>query len=659
MLTSLSERLKALVRRLDPSTRDRLQRGYLALNGLIRAPATRQRLATDAVALAPGGAPITLVFAPEAGVRPHFAAVCLVARTLQERGHRVLITRCFELLPRCPVMDMFAHPVDTSGLVKSGTCITCAHQSLAMTGAYGLSAVDLRTAATPEVRAKVRAAMDRLPADLQSFEHEGILFGKLSGHDVTLMRKVSTLESVSPEVRTIWERYLESCVLAYELVGAMCRTLPVERLVYFADYGLMLSTRHAAHRAGIPAFTLNLASHMGNDRRRVLVSRDILFTEMARRAEAWGRWRDLALPPAVVEEVASDALVRFGGASSHVYSPPMGSAPATIAVEAPARKLLVAFTSSLDEVTATSFALAGMGKPEPLLPQPFPDQIAWLDALARFVSSRPDLELAVRVHPREGANKREATSSQHLARLREAFGTPRERVRFVWPGEAVSSYDLGLQADMVLISWSTMGLEFARLGAPVLAMTIGRNPYPIGDFIFFEETSDAYFRTLVRLLDAPPTLDVVKYAYRWYHLYWLGQTLDFSDLIPARDFEGLPPWRMPRAADALEQVVVGGGDLIEINRAQLVARQSPDASSQEEAALKRQLRRVLHFLYTGRDRTTDAPLIVGREDRGGGPSDVLVVNGARTRYISGGRTWDRASPVCARLATLCASEDHD
>ena len=74
----------------------------------------------------------------------------------------------------------------------------------------------------------------------------------------------------------------------------------------------------------------------------------------------------------------------------------------------------------------------------------------------------------MRIHPREGVNKRESVASQHLTRLREAFGKPYANCRFIWPADPVSSYDLGEAADVVLTSWSTIGLEMPATGAPVL-----------------------------------------------------------------------------------------------------------------------------------------------------------------------------------------------
>ena len=106
-------------------------------------------------------------------------------------------------------------------------------------------------------------------------------------------------------------------------------------------------------------------------------------------------------------------------------------------------------------------------------PQPFRDQIEWLTALVNYVEQGDELALVVRIHPREGVNKRESVASQHLTRLREAFGGTYANCRFIWPADPVSSYDLGEAADVVLTSWSTIGLEMARLGAPSWSPSTG------------------------------------------------------------------------------------------------------------------------------------------------------------------------------------------
>src|ERR1700738_4584743 len=75
--------------------------------------------------LAPGDDKYVVFFAPEAGVVPHYIAHCIVAKSLEERGHRTLIVRCFDVYPRCVVMDGEGLPPDLTAEQRSSVCASC------------------------------------------------------------------------------------------------------------------------------------------------------------------------------------------------------------------------------------------------------------------------------------------------------------------------------------------------------------------------------------------------------------------------------------------------------------------------------------------------------------------------------------------------------
>ena len=52
------------------------------------------------------------------------------------------------------------------------------------------------------------------------------------------------------------------------------------------------------------------------------------------------------------------------------------------------------------------------------------------------------------------------------------------------------------------------------------------------------------------------TFAQVARAFRWYGLSIFGATLDFSDVVPASNFAGLPKFKTPREAAALEQILI-------------------------------------------------------------------------------------------------------
>jgi hypothetical protein len=613
----------------------------------------------------------TLFFVPYAGVTPMLAQAAIVGRTLAERSHRVVFARCYRLFERCPVMDMHKLPYEATAEQKLESCLHCADNSLTMLGEYGLPTIDLRSLVTPSMRQRIQQALAQAPSDLGSFEFEGIAFGKLSLMDVVLGRKISDFAEMTDSDRDGWRDYLRSCLLSYLLVDRCCAELGITRVVHVNDYSLLMGARAAARKHGVPCYCLAFPGHRNVDLSRYLMLSNVYKPVAYQLLSHWPACRDLALEPAVIREVADDLLVRLRGAGSFIYSPGKTLEQTDVRTRlglSTERRLIVAYTSSLDEMLASQMVMNATDTAIPDRPQPFRDQIDWLTQLVRYVGESDDLQLVVRVHPREGANKRESVVSQHLAKLKRAFSAPSPNCRFVWPQDPVSSYDLGEAADLVLTSWSTIGLEMARLGAPVLVAFNGAiSAIPQDDFLEWGPTPPAYFEKLRELLERPVIFAQVARAYRWYALSVFGATLDVSDVVPAGNFAGLPKFKTPREATTLEQILIHERDVCDLNIERLRASQTPQSNERETSELARQLRRVVHFLMTGEDPPRDAALLVlvGTPDANGGDepaengsaSRKLILDSDRVVYHDGGRTFRRRSPMVARLAALCCDQE--
>jgi hypothetical protein len=613
----------------------------------------------------------TLFFVPYAGVTPMLAQAAVVGRTLAERGHRVVFARCYRLFERCPVMDMHGLSYEATAEQKLESCLKCADNSLSMLAEYDLPTVDLRSLVTPAMRQQIERALADAPADLAEFKFEGLLFGKLSLMDVVLGRKISDFAEMTESDRRGWRDYLRSCLLSYLLVDRCFQEFGISRVVHVNDYSLLMGARAAARKHGAPCYCLAFPGHRNVDLSRYLTLSNVYKPIAYQLLSHWPASRDLSLEPAVVREVADDLLTRLRGAGSFIYSPGKTIEQTEIRARlglSTERRLLLAYTSSLDEMLASQMVMNATDTAIPDRPQPFRDQIDWLTALVRHVGASDDLQLVVRVHPREGANKRESVVSQHLAKLKRAFSAPLPHCRFVWPQDPVSSYDLGEAADVVLTSWSTIGLEMARLGVPVLVAFNGAiAAIAEDDFLEWAPTPPAYFDKLRELLERPVTFAQVARAFRWYGLSVLGATLDFSDIVPSSSFAGLPKYKTPREAATLEEIVIWGKDVCDVNLERWRASQTPQSGERESAELARHLRRFVHFLMTGEDSTHDAPLWVRSVPGEASESDsapeaardgrpLIELSGSSVAYHDAGQVTRRYSPMVARLATLCGRE---
>jgi predicted O-methyltransferase YrrM len=613
-----------------------------------------------------GKNPIVLFFTPEASVTPHLAGQCLLARTLQDQGHNVKFAFCPGLFARCPVMDMYALPYDHPDAGKKPVCAQCTHQAQSVLAAYGLEKVSLDDYLDHSVLFEMVPAMENLPADLREFEFDGIPFGRICIQDLVLATKIVNYDDISQDNRTKWIQYINSAVLAYLLVGKICDTLDIGRIVTHQDYGILLGARLAGEKRGIPAYTVHAAWHMTTDRRNLVVVPQTEFKSLYEAGSLWPKWKDLCLDERGVAEIADDLLSKFGAVKGHVYSPPKTFDDKNLISQLgldPRKKVVVAYTSSLDEWTAATALKEALRIPIYRGPQPFKDQIEWLQALLSHFENHPELQLVVRIHPREGANKREKTVSEHLLKLREKFGGTYRNCLIIWPEDPVSSYDLGEIAALALTSWSTISMELARLAVPVLYAFKGYAYLPHDVFLEWEENRDAYFRKLDAMASSAADLEHLRLAFRWYLHNALGRAIGLEDLVPDHDFGSFAKFRMPKAAATIQDVIIGGKDILGINLENLRRSQRPDSAELETLALKKQVRRLLHFLFTGKEPGRDFTLVALETDQTAeafldglqlesiGPEvHLAITNGTQLLYIFEGECLSRFSPMGVRLA---------
>ena len=230
--------------------------------------------------------------------------------------------------------------------------------------------------------------------------------------DVVLGRKISDFDAIQQTERRAWLENLRSCLLSHLLVDRLCREFGIGRVVHCNDYSLLLGARTGGPENGVPCYGLAFPGHRNVDLRRYLILSNVWKPSSFKLLANWPACRDACLDPDRVREVADDLLVRFGGIGSHIYSPGKTIEESDIRVRlglSSDRKLLVAYTSSLDEVIASRIGVKALGIDIPDRRQPFPNQIEWLKALTQYVEASDDLQLVVRVHPREGVTKREAS----------------------------------------------------------------------------------------------------------------------------------------------------------------------------------------------------------------------------------------------------------
>ena len=175
----------------------------------------------------------------------------------------------------------------------------------------------------------------------------------------------------------------------------------------------------------------------------------------------------------------------------------------------------------------------------------------WLSLTVKHLGARPDVQLVVRVHPGEllGAGH------PSMDILRAAYPELPDQVRAVPPGSDINTYDLIELADVGLVYTTTVGLEMAMKGIPVIVA--GRTHYRGKGFTYDPEARHDYLDTLDQLLADPEShrLGASQVELAWRYAYRFFFEFPFSF-----------PWHLIRFWDDMakrpfEDLVKDGGDM--------------------------------------------------------------------------------------------------
>jgi hypothetical protein len=145
----------------------------------------------------------------------------------------------------------------------------------------------------------------------------------------------------------------------------------------------------------------------------------------------------------------------------------------------------------------------------------------WLVRTIEYFWQRTDVQFVIRVHPGESGSW--GPSVYDI--LTEKFPELPEHIHLLPAGADVNTYDLVSTADLGLVFTTTVGMEMAMSGLPVIVT--GQTHYRNKGFTFDAASWDSYFEILDRVLESPeeyrPSREQVEtawmYAYRFFFEY--------------------------------------------------------------------------------------------------------------------------------------------
>jgi hypothetical protein len=179
-------------------------------------------------------------------------------------------------------------------------------------------------------------------------------------------------------------------------------------------------------------------------------------------------------------------------------------------------------TLGLDQRPVVLLATNVIGDSLTLGRQVFSDTMTeWLERTVRYFATCTDVQLVARIHPGELITKGPSVADV----VHSALPSTPENIHLVPADAAVNTYDLVEIADLGLVYTTTVGMEMAMSGIPVIV--VGNTHYRDKGFTLDPSSWDDYFELLTRLLADPGSHRLTKtqvdqawnYAYRFFFEY--------------------------------------------------------------------------------------------------------------------------------------------
>lgn len=347
----------------------------------------------------------------------------------------------------------------------------------------------------------VRAPYTPLPADLAAAVQE------VSTYDAQYTLQV---EEIDPQSEIYKLRFNRNREIAQAVLAYLRQNRPDVVIVPNGTIQELGVVYRVARHLKLPAVTYEFS----DQRQRIWLAYN---SEVMRQdtAKLWEASKDQPLREDQLERMRSLMMARQRASMWENFARLWQGKPAEGGEQA-RRKL------GLDQRPVVLLATNVLGDSLTLGRQVFSKSMAeWISRTVQYFIGRPDVQLVIRVHPGEVL-----THGQSMADVVQQV-LPRlpDNIRLIRASDEINTYDLIEVADVGLVYTTTVGLEMAMMGLPVVVA--GQTHYRERGFTYDPDSWVTYFKLLGHILENPAEYRLSReqvnqawqYAYRFFFDY--------------------------------------------------------------------------------------------------------------------------------------------
>jgi len=411
------------------------------------------------------------------------------ARALRQRGHRVSLVLCDQMLPVCENKPM------SSRERWPELCDKCFHRGRAMMDASGLPYATVSTLAGNKLTQAEENILGGLDFSnlIESTLYKQLRVGRLHG---------------TPEEQTAAVAARRACEISARTALAVAREKP-DRVImshgFYSTWGPALAVFNALR---IPVAVYN----KGKRRNSAVINwvDGAMEWDVSR---AWEKIKDRPLTPPQekkIREYLGTRVKHTGDALRYNFGDVETRAQFLERFKLdPLAPTFVLFTNVLWDASSAQREIA------------FPNAVDWVMETIQWFLTHPDRQLVVKIHPAEVVI---GTNQPFAEEIRRVFPQLPDNIRIIEPTEKINSWTMAAVATVALVHTSTPGMELPLEGVP--CVVVSRTHYRGKGFTIDITSKDEYFRLLAEWKDSPiprEQMQTLALRYAWllferYHL---------------------------------------------------------------------------------------------------------------------------------------------
>tara|TARA_B100001093_G_C26855313_1_gene1027156 strand:+ start:3313 stop:5073 length:1761 start_codon:yes stop_codon:yes gene_type:complete len=470
-----------------------------------------------------------LFFTPHAAIWAHTAPEAYLARAQAELGHSISYLTCGKAFSYCAAMTANRLMPGISSTDSAHICANCSASANAIAHAYDFPIDALSDHITVEDDAKIKLVATNAVAEQSlDIEYFGVKVGRIALYEFTLANKKMSTKLNESQWKEYYFYLVNSLRSLHGFANYLQQNNPDTILTFSPQYSNINSSMQFAVSKGIRVLFIesgtNLAHRLGSMR-----IWDWKVHKLVNPALTY--WKSSCLNPITVH--SADRVLQhyeqlLSGRHFAVFSTPHTS---KCGIRErwnvkKGQKILLMTLSSYDEAYAAF--LIECFPHNKVFSDVFRTQAEWIKATIKWVSSRPNLFLIIRVHPRDFPNKRDKIRSEQSFMLESLLNIVPSNVFVNWPTENVSLYELFEDADVILTGWSVTAIEALVLGLPVVTYDSNLPSYP-SDIHYTGRSETEYYSNINLALADGWRLENAINGFRWLSYNFLDCTITVSN----------------------------------------------------------------------------------------------------------------------------------